>query len=115
MTLPSQCSEEQKQKDIELGNLVRKAQEYLPDKGIPYLGWFWRDLDDFRREITLSLCDGQVFIDQANKWDYPSCHTTVSDGEIIRKLITDISTKQIELGELLNTYKSKLLEKSNDN
>jgi hypothetical protein len=112
MTSPSSCNEEQKKKDLELGELIRKAEEYLPDKGIPYLGWFWRDFADYRREITLSLCEDKVYIDEANKWDYPSCKTTVEDGEKIREYVSEISRMQIELGEILNSYKPKLLEKS---
>lgn len=39
-------------------------------KRIPYLGWFWRNVNFFSRRIPIGFCHGYVGFMVNNKWDH---------------------------------------------
>lgn len=94
--------------DKELRELIKKA-EYDDNKLVPYLGWFWRDLDEDNQ--LLSLTSGEVWIDPANKWDYPYTRMTKGDTKKLKVMIADICKRAIKLKRLLNKYKDKMKER----
>ena len=58
-----------------LNELVRKSEDTTlgMDKIIPYLGWFWRDIDEDTEYLVFSRPKGSNYywLDEAQKWDYP--------------------------------------------
>jgi len=67
--------EERKLLIRKLNDLVRKVEDKTlgMDKVIPYLGWFWRDIDEDTEYLIFSLPKGSDYywLDEAQKWDYP--------------------------------------------
>ena len=92
----------------ELDDLVIKAEENRDNKIIPYLGWFWREFPDYMQEVDLALCEGKIWIDNAKKWSYPYCKSSIEDAIKIKELIKDIAIKNIELSNILESYKDKM-------
>jgi hypothetical protein len=60
-------------------------------KTIPYLGWYWREVD-FSKPVTLG--DGGSFIGfmENNKWGYPEWQATKEQSQAIRAMLEDAVT-----------------------
>jgi len=74
-------------------NKLMKQESVLGDrKIIPYLGWYWRDIEALdSQNIQLSMPEGEQFywIDVARKWDYPSLYCSEEQTKVIlQKAIT---------------------------
>ncbi|MDB5733325.1 MAG: hypothetical protein JWQ03_3220 [Variovorax sp.] len=59
------------------------------DKVLPYIGWFWRDVD-FDSRITLGDCGKFVGFMESNKWGYPEGEVTEEQDAEIKRQILDI-------------------------
>ncbi len=46
-----------------------------PSKSVPYIGWYWREVD-FTRPFTLGHCGEFVGFMENNKWGYPEWTVT---------------------------------------
>lgn len=59
-------------------------------KHIPYIGWFWRDVDfsDLSR-IPIGNCGSFVGFMKNNKWDYPGRLLTLEEANTIIDIIDD--------------------------
>lgn len=98
-------SKEMNDKIYELDNNNNDNPIYesvLGEKLIPYIGWFWRevDFDDYPYSLGV-IPDGAIkdsLFEKANdrnlvgfmennKWDYPYINTTIEQSKEIRKLI----------------------------
>lgn len=53
-------------------------------KTIPYIGWFWRDVD-FDKRITLGYCGSFIGFMENNKWDHDEWITTDEQSVAIRE------------------------------
>lgn len=40
-------------------------------KRIPYIGWFWRDPDFIKKDVSIGICGSYVGVMENNKWGYP--------------------------------------------
>ncbi|MHA1869059.1 MAG: hypothetical protein ACTSXD_13530 [Candidatus Heimdallarchaeaceae archaeon] len=74
----------------ELNELVDELEEYTDRKIIPYLGWYWRYIEeDDVNNLPLSLPDseGEKFwwIDIPRKWGYPHYRCTKRETQLVLK------------------------------
>lgn len=83
--------------------------ECWPERGspIPYMGWYWRDVD-FNRFVTQGYSfgvsdDGHVGFMQNNKWDYSYVRATAEQcQEIHNALVKAVTTQTAEDFEAAN-------------
>jgi len=83
-------------------------------KALPYLGWYWRDVDyDY---IVLGYTSGTVWVMQNNKWDYPSYRCSKPECEtIINHLIAIVNQPNREnlraFYDYLQTFRELVFQK----
>ena len=128
--LEALSDEELKEIVKELNKLAREISRHYDQKPIPYLGWFWRDIensnalsvslpiDDLKEldeeEIEKEFDREILWIDVAFKWDYP--HITLSEKEsrelilIAYEIAKDFKRWIEKSKELKAKYKDKLLK-----
>ena len=70
----------------EFNELVDKLEKFTEMKIVPYLGWYWRDIDeDDANNLPLSFPRGENFwwVDIPGKWDFPHYHCTKKESQLI--------------------------------
>lgn len=63
------------------------------EKPIPYLGWWWREID----YAAISYHQRKLWVDAAKKWGYPMSY--VSDTEGLREDIISFLEEHLESGK----------------
>jgi hypothetical protein len=72
-------------------------------KSLPYIGWFWREVDFTEPTIRLGDCGDFVGFMENNKWDYPQWRTKEEQtAEIVKRLLAMKATvdKAIEAAKV---------------
>lgn len=62
-------------------------------KVIPYIGWFWHDVD-FTKPIWLGCCVEFVGFLESNKWGYPRWQLTDEQDSTLKALFLDLNLEQ---------------------
>ena len=100
----------------ELNQLMHKLEEIESEwKPIPYLGWFWRDIDKFdSRHLPLSLPEDEDFLwlDIPRKWSYPFYICNEIESRKVLELLIDMVNAFLKYLEYTNKLKKKLKERS---
>lgn len=91
--------EENKKLIEELNELMKTELEGFDEdnKVFPYLGWFWRSIDDYEAEgLPMSYHEGYWWLDEAGKWDYPKRRLSVEETNKVLKIWITIVKANIE-------------------
>ncbi len=68
------------------------------EKRIPYMGWFWRDVDFWSRRIPLGFGQSLVAFMEKNKWDHYSRLATVEEVEAIMAALDEAMACSLQGG-----------------
>lgn len=52
-------------------------------KKVPYIGWFWRDIDVIKKDVSIGNCGDFIGIIENNKWEYPDRYMTEEEVDIL--------------------------------
>lgn len=71
-------------------------------KRIPYMGWFWRSLYFYKKEIPIGFSDDSDYIGfmASNKWGYPERNLTESEFNQVIEIIDEAMRNNEKGGEL---------------
>lgn len=107
----------------ELNDFVARHADYEPGdsepdphghgKRVPYIGWFWRDVDFAREYYVIGNCGQFIGFMENNKWGYPQRRLIPSEAEQITKIVQDalgLSRAGGQLSVTLANARSKLEE-----
>ncbi len=82
-------------------------------KRLPYIGWFWRDLNFYDRSIEIGDCGEFIGFMANNKWDYPERSLTDEEFFIVVGYIdraVAVISEGGNVGELIEARDSVLSE-----
>ena len=82
-------------------------------KRVPYIGWYWRDTDFSRKEMSIGNCGDFIGIMENNKWGYPERFLTKEECEKVIEIIESAMRADEAGGDMNEIYKNtrKELEK----
>ena len=75
-------------------------------KRIPYLGWYWRNLDFANKDITIGKIGSFIGFMATNKWDHPERKLTLDESNQIIKIIDEAFIESQQGGNLNEIYRS---------
>jgi hypothetical protein len=80
------------------------------DKRIPYIGWFWRDVDFASREpyIPIGNCGEFIGFMENNKWDYPQRRLTPDEVKQVVDIVCEAHRLNREGGLLSDIEKNTI-------
>ena len=89
--------------------LIKKLNELMrhplidnmDEKPIPFLGWYWRDIEPEFGRLYLSWLDGKWWIDEAGKWPYLKGVYDYDEANIVLKYMVNLLESTIKLNEIL--------------
>ena len=90
-------------------DLAKKLNKLMEDiveteKPIPYLGWWWRDIEDADRlPMSLPPMHDFYWLDNAGKWDYPGRYLDADDSRRVLEAMIKVAEAHIEMTTLLKT------------
>jgi hypothetical protein len=76
-------------------------------KPIPYLGWFWRNVDPDEEKIPVALADDTWWLCVRNKWDYPEKELTKEESIEALKILLEILNQYEKFQVLCASSNSK--------
>lgn len=83
-------------------------------KRIPYIGWFWRDVEFSKpMEIPIGDCEGFIGFMVKNKWDYPERYLTLEESTKVIQIIDEaivLSKQGGMLDKIMKDVDNKLQE-----
>lgn len=74
-------------------------------KRIPYIGWYWRNIDFFNNNVCIGDCGKFIGIMQNNKWGYPERVLTEQEYKILLKYLYAIRSWKLGHGDINDNYK----------
>jgi len=78
-------------------------------KRVPYIGWFWRSTNFYRKRIPIGDCGDFIRVMENNKWDYRERMLTEDECDQVIAVIDAAMTASHQGGELRiiqqNTYR----------
>lgn len=98
-------------KDGDMQRLAAEVPDGFDGKAIPYLGWYWRDLESWEQEHGVQLSapnPGVVAIDVAQKWEYPCCKMSPADTKFLAGLLAAMGRCKYQILALLLSYSDKM-------
>lgn len=100
----------------ELNDFVARYADYdedehgspREDKRIPYIGWFWRDVDFAGREpyIPIGNCGEFIGFMENNKWDYPQRRLSADETKQVVDIVCEAHRLSREGGSLADIRKN---------
>ena len=79
-------------------------------KAIPYIGWFWRDVNFAEKEIPIGNCGEFIGVMENNKWDYPLRMMTEKEADKFIKLLENVMTAEGTSDDEIALNKQKWLK-----
>jgi hypothetical protein len=68
---------------------------YHHGKTLPYIGWYWRDVD-WDQPLRLGDCGSFIGFMENNKWGYPEWRVTPEQDARIKELARDLASAPTE-------------------
>ena len=72
----------------------------LYGKRIPYIGWYWRDVDFVNKSIRIGNCGDYIGVMENNKWSYPERFLTENECDQVISIIDEAIIKNQEGGNV---------------
>ena len=94
----------------ELNELVDEIGKLTEVKVVPYLGWFWRNInEDDANNLPLSLPEDEKiwWIDIPRKWDYPHYRCTEKESRLILKKAVKLALVWLDYVKTINSIVKK--------
>lgn len=87
-----------------------KGGLYDTGKVIPYIGWYWRDVDFDAPYVVLGDCGFFIGFMENNKWGYPQCALDGEHSALIRDRLIALVQAPTQAGlqafyDFLQTYR----------
>lgn len=82
-------------------------------KRVPYIGWFWRNVDFANGTFYIGDCGEFVGFMENNKWDYPERPLTPDEAAQVTAIICEafrLSNEGGQLSQIIANTKEKLAE-----
>jgi hypothetical protein len=107
-----------------LGNLLKRTKESLVNEiyngiiseelaedGIPYMGWFWRNCDFIKKDVSIGRDHADnVGIMENNKWDYLERRMTEVEVDNFIRLIDRVLAVDHGFSDDITFYRHKRLK-----
>ena len=69
-------------------------------KRVPYIGWYWRNVDFVNKSISIGNCGDYIGVMENNKWDYPERLLTENECDQVINIIDEAIIKSQEGGNV---------------
>lgn len=77
-------------------------------KRIPYIGWYWRNIDFANKNIPIGDCNDFIGMMANNKWDYPQRYLNDDECDQVIAIIDQAMTISQNGGILVDIYENTI-------